>query len=157
MLPVTTVDRDTLRARATGDAGEGPYPWRGRGDPGAGTYLQEMPEGWAGGVRRFDTGACRDTDNGKIDPEGFLDPAVIRAFSEYMQRNRTLPDGSTRASDNWKAGFPLDVYMKSLWRHFLDVWTIHLGGETDATLTDALCGVLFNAQGYLHEVLKDDR
>jgi hypothetical protein len=141
---VTTVDGDKLRARARGEAGEGPYPWG------------QQPTYRTGPIfRTFETGACRDTDHGKIDPEGFLDPAVIRAFSEYMHRNRTMADGSVRDSDNWRRGIPLDAYMKSLWRHFLDVWEIHRGRPDDPT--EALCGVLFNSMGYLSEVLKDDK
>lgn len=80
-----------------------------------------------GTLRTFASGATRDTASGKLDPEGFLDPLVILAFSEYMDRHRVQSDGSLRASDNWKAGFPRAQTMKSLWRHFLDLWLLHRG------------------------------
>jgi hypothetical protein len=80
-----------------------------------------------GTLRTFASGATRDTASGKIDPEGFLDPLVILAFSEYMDRHRVQSDGSLRASDNWQAGFPRAQTMKSLWRHFLDLWLLHRG------------------------------
>ena len=51
--------------------------------------------------------------------------------------------------------------MKSGWRHFFAWWKIHRGGTvTDewdghaVTIDEAICGVLFNAMGFLHETLK---
>lgn len=108
-------------------------------------------------MRKFETGATRDSEEGKIDPEGFLSPLVIRRFSQYMHNNRVQADGSLRSSDNWQKGIPLEAYMKSGWRHFLDWWSMHRDeGRTlyDPELEDALCAVIFNAQGYLHELLK---
>jgi hypothetical protein len=70
------------------------------------------------GVRTFSTGATRDTDEGKLDFEGFLSPTVLKAFAEYMHEKRKMPDGSLRDSDNWQRGIPVDAYMKSMWRHF---------------------------------------
>jgi len=105
--------------------------------------------------RTFDTGATRDTDEGKLDFEGFLSPLVIQAFAEYMHEKRQMPDGSLRASDNWQKGIPLDAYMKSMWRHFFDVWVSHRNGEIygDVIKTE-LVALLFNVQGYLHEIIK---
>jgi hypothetical protein len=105
-------------------------------------------------MRRFDTGATRDTDEGKFDFEGFLSPAVIEAFARYMHSKRRMPDGGTRDSDNWQKGIPLDVYMKSTWRHFFDLWKAHRGLPAPP-LEETLCALLFNAQGYLHEHLKE--
>jgi hypothetical protein len=59
-----------------------------------------------------------------------------------------------RDSANWTRGIPLDAYMKSGWRHFMDVWQEHRGIETKDGLEAALCALIFNASGYLHEVLK---
>lgn len=107
-------------------------------------------------VRTFATGANRDVDTGKPDYEGFLSPLVIEAFGTYMNFNRRLRDGSLRDSDNWQRGMPQDVYMKSGWRHFFDWWREHRGIATKEGLVWALCGLLFNLQGYLHEKLKED-
>ncbi len=104
--------------------------------------------------RRFETGATRDTDSGKLDFEGFLSPLVLERYAEYMHSHRTMADGSMRASDNWTKGIPLDVYMKSLWRHFFDLWKIHREVPTKDALEVVLCAVLFNVMGYLHETLK---
>jgi len=105
-------------------------------------------------LRRFSTGATRDTDTGKPDFEGFLSPLTLRRYGEYMHSHRVQPDGSVRDSDNWQRGIPLDAYMKSAFRHFLDAWSEHRGVKTEAGLEESLCALIFNASGYLHEVLK---
>ena len=107
-------------------------------------------------VRTFKTGATRDAEDGKLDYEGFLSPLALRRFAQYMHQHRIQPDGSLRASDNWQKGIPFDAYMKSGFRHFMDWWTLHRAWN-DEGLEDALCGVIFNAQGYLHEVLQKNR
>lgn len=108
-------------------------------------------------VRTFESGANRDLDTNKLDFEGFLSPLVIRAFATFMHFNRSLADGSTRDSDNWQKGIPLDVYVKSAWRHFFAFWSIHRGwGSYRETIVWAILGVIFNLQGYLHELLKKD-
>lgn len=108
--------------------------------------------------RTFDTGATRDADADKLDFEGFMSPLVVLRFGEYMHENRRMADGSVRASDNWQKGIPRDSYMKSLMRHAHTLWLHHRGYSelTGEDVERALCGVLFNAQGYLHEVLEQN-
>jgi hypothetical protein len=108
-------------------------------------------------VRRFESGATRDTDDGKIDYEGFLSPLVLAAYGCYMTRHRVQADGALRASDNWQHGIPTDAYMKSAWRHFMDWWGEHRGYGSREGLEDALMGLLFNVMGYAHEVLKESQ
>ena len=101
--------------------------------------------------RTFDTGATRDTAEEKYDYEGFLSPLVINRFGEYMHKHRLQSDGTLRDSDNWQKGIPKDVY-------FMDLWDLHRNG-TDDKATErftegALCALLFNVMGYLHEHLK---
>jgi hypothetical protein len=115
------------------------------------------------GVKRtWDTGATRDTAEDKYDYEGFLSPLVIERFAEYMHKNRLQSDGTLRASDNWQKGMPTEVYMKSGWRHFFDWWKCHrinykAGGIGSKMLEVALCGLMFNVMGYLHEHLTKNR
>lgn len=103
----------------------------------------------------FSTGANRDVSLDKLDFEGFLSPLVLQRYAQYMHKNRQLPDGSTRDSDNWQLGIPKKNYMKSGWRHFFDWWGWHRGIQRQEDLEDALCGLMFNSMGYLHEVLKE--
>lgn len=116
------------------------------------TYLAENQPP----IREFETGATRDGDAGKLDFEGFLSPVVLEAFAAYMDAHRTLPDGCLRSSDNWQAGIPLDAYMKSLLRHVMALWLTHRGHLGREHIGLALCGILFNTQGYFHEVLSTD-
>ena len=112
-----------------------------------------------GVIRLFDTGATRDTGTNKNDYEGFLSPLVLEAYGDYMTENRKQTDGQIRDSDNWQKGIPKPVYIKSAWRHFLQLWKIHRGwkaldekGNT-VDLKHALGGLLFNIMGYWHESL----
>lgn len=103
-------------------------------------------------MRNFATGATRNSDADKPDYEGFLSPLVIAAFGRYMHANRKQADGKIRDSDNWQKGMDPEVYMKSGWRHFFEWWTAHRGWGGD--IESAICALLFNAMGYLHERLK---
>jgi len=109
-------------------------------------------------IRRFETGAVRDAETGKFDYEGFLSPRALETYAAYMHKHRKQADGGLRDSDNWQKGIPRSVYMKSLWRHLVTAWKIHRGitclDERDGhviTITEALCGILFNTFGYMHE------
>jgi hypothetical protein len=106
------------------------------------------------GIRKFTTGATRDTDKGKLDFEGFNSPIVEKAFAEYMHEHRLQSDGKLRDSDNWQKGIPLNEYMKSGHRHFHDWWMEHRGYKSREGIIKALCGLRFNVNGYLYEILK---
>ncbi len=107
-------------------------------------------------MRKFDSGATRDTVEGKHDLEGFLSPAVLNRYAEYMNKHRKQADGELRDSDNWQKGIPLDVYMKSAFRHFFDLWANHrhIDSAIKEDVEESLCALLFNTMGYLHEYLK---
>lgn len=125
--------------------------------------ISEQIDGADSRVREFTTGATRDATDHKHDYEGYFSPLALRALGEYMFSHRFDSNGNPRASDNWQQGMPLEVYMKSLWRHLMDTWQLHRGLRTydfdghEVSLETALCGVLFNAFGYLHELLMVDQ
>jgi len=106
-------------------------------------------------MRTFNSGATRDTAEGKNDYEGFLSPLVIECFGNYMTKHRKQADGNLRASDNWQKGIPRNAYIKSAFRHYLDWWKEHRGIPTKDGLIEALCALMFNVMGYLFEVLKE--
>ena len=109
-------------------------------------------------LRTFDTGATRDTDEGKLDYEGFFHPLVLKRFATYMNQHRIQTDGNFRASDNWQKGIPKEELMKSLLRHTMDVWLHHRDTEAATEdLKDALCGVMFNTMAYFLDTLKKDK
>jgi hypothetical protein len=106
--------------------------------------------------RVFKTGASRNNDTGKLDFDGFFSPLALEAQAEYMNYHRSLEDGSTRDSDNWQKGIPLDAYRKSAWRHFMDVWKFGRGMPIKENFVFAACGLLFNINGWLHVYLKEN-
>ena len=108
-------------------------------------------------IRQFKTGATRDTDVNKYDYEGFLSPLVLERFGEYMNKHRIQRNGQLRDSDNWQRGIPSYAYMKSAWRHFMDLWKEHRGLKTKDGIEEALCALMFNVMGYLHEHLKKNK
>lgn len=110
-------------------------------------------------VRSFDTGATRSADQYRDDPEGFMSPIVEDRFNEFMSKHRKQSDGSFRDSDNWQKGLPLSTYAKGLKRHVLHFWLRHRGWKVRDPLAapnieEDLCAIIFNAQGYLFELLK---
>jgi len=110
-------------------------------------------------MRKFATGATRNADDTRPDYEGFLCPLVLERFAEYMSKHRKQGDGNLRASDNWQKGIPLSAYMKGGLRHVMHWWQRHRGWVVKdplaaADIEEDLCALMFNAQGYLHEILK---
>lgn len=124
---------------------------------GKSTQENKAPEDSTRRSRYFDTGATRDADQGKLDYEGFYSPLVMERYAEFMHKHRKQTDGKLRDADNWQKGIPLASYMKSGWRHFMDWFKEHRGIKTAEGLEEALCALIFNAQGYLHEILKKQR
>jgi len=107
-------------------------------------------------IRKFETGATRDTDQNKLDYEAFLSPIVLKAYAEYLNKHRVQKDGTLRDGDNWQKLFGPDHYavcMKSLSRHFMDVWLYQRGFEPRETVDDALAGIIFNAMAYWYKLL----
>ncbi len=113
-------------------------------------------------MRTFETGATRDSEDGKYDYEGYLSPLVLNRYAQYMHEHQKQSDGKIRASDNWQKGIPLSAYMKSLWRHLMQLWGSHrfpklLASSNPKEKEDTLCAIIFNASGYLHEFLKKEQ
>ena len=127
------------------------------GSVSSGTYksCEAGTTGGAAKIRTFETGATRDTDAGKHDYEGYLSPLVIERFGKYMTKHRIQTDGNVRDSDNWQKGIPKKEYLKSLFRHFIVLWKEHRAGDDGEreVMEEALCGIFFNVQGYLYELL----
>ena len=106
-------------------------------------------------IREFDSGASRNSDEGKLDYEAFVCPLTMKRYAEFMHKHRKLEDGTLRQGDNWQKGIPLDELMKSATRHMQDMKLHHRGYGKHATenLQDSICGVIFNLFGYLKQDL----
>lgn len=110
-------------------------------------------------IRTFDSGATRDTDQGKLDYVKALSSIVIRRYVQYLDKHRLQSDGSYRDFDNWKKGIPVEAYISGNGRHFMDTWLLTEGYATSdnhgpVEIEDAICAQLFNLMGRLHEILK---
>lgn len=121
-----------------------------------------------GVMRSFNTGATRDTSEGKLDFDGFLHPDFLEQFAKYMNMHRLQSDGNLRNSDNWQKGIPTEICRKSLWRHFFEAWTIMrrhtdldtgmmraMGRENFIDMMAGLMGQVFNIQCIVANMLKD--
>ncbi len=105
--------------------------------------------------RTFETGATRDTDEGKFDYEAFNAPIVERTYASYMHDNRKQVDGQLRDGDNWQKGMPRAAYMKSLIRHVYDLWYLWRNAPSDTkAIITLLCAIRFNVNGLLFEILR---
>ena len=110
---------------------------------------------YLGDKRVFETGAMRDTVEGKLDFEGCLSPTVLERYAQYLLDHSVMPDGSRRSADNWQKGMPMGEYVKSAWRHFHCWWKWWRSVQiADKLIEEAACGILFNVMGWLHEHLK---
>ena len=117
-------------------------------------------------IRQFNSGATRDSNDGKFDYEGFNHPLVDEAYGRYMHKHRKQADGKLRDSDNWQKLFGpkhCAVCIKSLMRHLLDLRFLHRGYKRtdeksglEVTEEEALCAIIFNANAYLFKILTDD-
>lgn len=108
-------------------------------------------------MRKFKTGATRDNNVNKLDYEGFNCPLVDERYAQYLNKHRVQADGKIRESDNWQKGIPLTAYIKSAFRHFVDWRKQHRKYKGQDLLEDSICALIFNAKGYLHELLKKQK
>jgi len=114
-----------------------------------------------GKLTKYDTGATRDSREGKLVFDKFLSIPVIRQYAAYMHMNRIQSDGELRAGDNWQNGIKQEDYIESLFRHVLDMIEFHRGLDDSNRLAQiegiaAICGIMFNSMGWLHEWLKEN-
>lgn len=112
-------------------------------------------------IRTAETGGSRDTSKDKLEYARFLSPEVLEMYATYMHKHRLMKDGTLREPDNWKCGMPRQWYMDGMYRHMHDLWMIHETGKAvrpetgeEVTITEALCAIIFNAMGYLYEVIR---
>jgi hypothetical protein len=106
-------------------------------------------------MRTFDSGATRDDNTHKLNYVRGLSTQVQQRYLEYLGSHRLQKDGSVRDWDNWKKGMDPEAYRESLSRHTNDAVQASMGLPVpeSATLQDLLCAIIFNASGWLFELL----
>ena len=109
-------------------------------------------------MRKFEGGATRDAEQGKLDHEAFNSPLVDMCYAEYLNKHRIQSDGDMRDGDNWQKLFGddhCDICMKSLCRHVVDARLRHRGYMSEQSMADDLCAIIFNAKAYLFKLMLD--
>jgi len=163
------VDNDHADYYIQPDGSEGPYfvyDTEAEAQAALDLYLEKQPQqcqvtpGVVETMREFKGGATRDTLRGKLSYVKALSPIVLQRYVQYLNVHRLQPDGSMRDFDNWKKGIPKDVYFDGLGRHFLAAWLLAQDFPAEdnhgpVTLEDSLAAVIFNASGWLHELVKE--
>jgi hypothetical protein len=96
---------------------------------------------------QFVTGATRSAET-PYDPSGFISPIVLDSYCAYMAWHRVQADGELRESDNWQKGMPTSRAMRSITRHFFDLWLMSRGYAPRSvdcnSVEDALHAIMFN-------------
>jgi len=106
-------------------------------------------------MRKFETGAIRDSDEGKIKYVDAICLEFFQMYGSYMRKHCVQKDGQCRSTSNWKKGFGLDVTIDSFFRHAVDFVLSHYGIPVDSKLSheDLACAVRFNLEAYMQEYL----
>jgi hypothetical protein len=93
----------------------------------------------------------KDSGEDKLEFSRFFSSKVLRRRAEFMRKYNSL-----KTPDSWKKGIPEIEYVASLFRHFMDIWSFYEAGRVECDIRESLCALMFNAEGLLHEILKDD-
>jgi len=98
--------------------------------------------------RSFETGAVRDTDEGK---ESYIDSVSFLALKRYALFQKNACEKRGYSKDNWRKGIPIKVYEESLMRHLQKYLSNKYEGTNIEPDVDHLGAAFFNLQGIMHE------
>lgn len=96
-------------------------------------------------LTKFDSGAIRDTSEGKPNFYECMSPFAMWRYGEYMEKS-----AEKYGADNWTKGIPIESYMKSLERHLLKLKMELKYGFTKEE-GDHASAILFNIMGLIHQ------
>lgn len=104
-------------------------------------------------ITQFNTGAIRDTQDGKLDFVETMAWMAIAEYSKYMTAKK-----AKYGSGNFHKGIPVESYQASLMRHIVKYLCIaecrQRGVIPPAWMEaheDHLCAVIFNTLGIIYE------
>lgn len=100
--------------------------------------------------RQFDSGAQRDTDEGKLRMSLIPHEELQRVMKRYL-------DGANKyGENNWTKGMPLSVYYDSAMRHLMEWWR---GDESEdhaaAVVWNMLCAMWTERGADLNNVVNN--
>lgn len=96
--------------------------------------------------RYFDTGAARDSEEGKEDYIETISWSALKRFAVYMTGKK-----KKYGEWNWKKGIPVESYERSLLRHIQKYLENKYENGSTETKEDHLSAILFNTFGIMYE------
>ncbi len=99
---------------------------------------------------KFETGAIRDSQEGKEDYVETISWSAFKRYAQYMTAKK-----EKYGKGNFKKGIPIDNYEQSLMRHVQKYMVNKYEGGTLEQEEDHLSAILFNVFGIMHEELRD--
>lgn len=100
----------------------------------------------ADNVRKFESGAIRDVEDGKEDFIETISWVAFRRYAQYMTSKK-----SKYGSGNFKKSIPIDSYERSLMRHVSKYLINKYENGNLEKQEDHLAAIVFNAFGIMHE------
>ena len=97
-------------------------------------------------VRKFETGAIRDSDADKEDYTETISWTAFRRYAQYMTGKK-----QKYGAGNFKKGIPVESYEQSLLRHVQKYMVNKYENGTVETEEDHLSAMVFNIFGIMHE------
>lgn len=97
-------------------------------------------------ITEFDTGAIRDSQEGKIDFVETISFTAHHRYAKYMTGKK-----KKYGTGNFKKGIPIESYEKSLLRHIDKYFRNKYEGGTDELEEDHVAAMRFNIDGIMHE------
>lgn len=95
--------------------------------------------------RTFETGAIRDSEEGKADYIETISWTAMERYAQFMTENK-----KKYGAGNFKKGIPDESYERSLIRHWQKYMVNqHEDGNSEPDVCH-ICAILFNAFGLLH-------
>lgn len=97
-------------------------------------------------ITTFDTGAIRDSQDGKVDFIETVSWTAFNRFARYMTGKKVK-----YGSGNFKKGIPVSSYEQSLLRHVHKYLVNKHEGGNEEVNEDHLAAIVFNVFGIMHE------
>ena len=97
-------------------------------------------------ITEFDTGAIRDTQEGKVDFVETISFTAHHRYAKYMTGKK-----AKYGVGNFKKGIPIESYEMSLLRHIDKYFRNKYEGGTDELEEDHVAAMRFNIDGIMHE------
>lgn len=97
-------------------------------------------------ITKFNTGAIRDSQEGKEDYIETISWTAFKRYAQYMTGKK-----SRYGAGNFKKGIPIESYEASLVRHLQKYLSNKYEGGNVEKEDDHLSAILFNVFGIMHE------